>query len=213
MLNRRMIGLAMLCALFLCAAGPADELAEQVMKANGAQNWSKIARIKFSWCVDRGEGKKIVRSHDWNIRRMTDTVTVDGKTMTCQVTGTNDTQEAKDAFAAWTNDSYWMMAPMKIMDGGVNRTVKPDETIDGKTYHVLHLSFGTVGLTPGDQYNQYIDPETNLLGLWDYISAGGEPKRFTWEDYKDFNGVKIATMHKMNGKPVIRIENVSVTTD
>lgn len=213
MKSMRRILPAMLSLLILCSAGPADELAEKVMKANGAQNWPKISRIKFSWCVDRGEGNKIVRAHDWDIRKMTDTVTVDGKTMTCKVSGANDTQEAKDAFAAWTNDSYWMMAPMKIMDAGVNRTVKPDEQIDGKTYHVLHLSFGTVGLTPGDQYNQYIDPESNLLAHWDYIPAGSEPKRFTWEDYKDFNGVKIATMHKMNGKPVITIEDVSVTTD
>jgi len=71
----------------------------------------------------------------------------------------------------------------------------------------------SVGLTPGDQYNQYIDPETNLLVAFDHIPAGGEPRRFTWEDYKDFNGVKISTMHKMNGKPTVTITDISVMTD
>src|SRR3954452_17142180 len=140
MKSMRTMWLAVISLLILCCAGPADELAEKVMKANGAQNWPKVSRVKFTWTLDKGDGKPIARTHDWDIRKLTDTVTVDGKTMTCKVTGPNDTPESKEAFKAWTNDAYWLIAPMKIMDAGVNRTVMPDEQIDGKTCHVLHLS-------------------------------------------------------------------------
>ena len=186
----------------------ADELAAAVMKASGADAWPKVTRVKFTF--DFGKG---ARSHDWDVKNHTDTVTSNGKTMTAKLNGSHDNPDAKNAFGAWTNDTYWLMAPLKVMDPGVHRTLKPDETIDGKTYHVLHLSFDHVGMTPTDQYNLFVDPETNLVRHWDYIPAKGQQRRFTWDEYKDFNGLKLSTEHKINGNPAIKLTDIVVTTE
>jgi hypothetical protein len=186
----------------------ADELATAVMKASGGDVWPKVTRVKFTFAAGNGS-----RSHDWDVKNHTDTVTDKGKSMTANTNGKNPDAEAKKAFAYWTNDTYWLMAPLKVMDPGVTRTVKPDETIDGKAYHVLHLSFGKVGMTPSDQYNLFIDPETNLVRHWDYIPAKGTQRRFSWDEYKDFNGIKLSTEHKVNGAPAITVTGVEVVTE
>jgi hypothetical protein len=186
----------------------ADELAAAVMKASGGDAWSKVTHVKFTFVA----GKQS-RAHDWDVKKQTDTVTVNGKSMTAKLTGAHNTDESKKAFGAWTNDSYWLMAPLKVMDAGVKRTIKPDETIDGKSYHVLHLSFDSVGMTPTDQYNLFVDPETNLVRHWDYIPAKGEGRRFSWDEYQDFNGIKLSTEHKVNGQPAIKFTGIEVTTD
>jgi hypothetical protein len=204
-----LISIAMLLQPAPSSPAPsADELAAAVMKASGADNWSKVTRVKFTFVAGKGS-----RSHDWDVKNHTDTVTVNGKTMTAKLNAPNSDEDAKKAFGAWTNDSYWLMAPMKVMDRGVKRSVQADETIDGKTYHVLHLSFEKVGMTPSDQYNLFVDPETNLVRHWDYIPAKGEPRRFTWDEYKDFNGIKLATEHKINGSPAITFTGIEVMTE
>jgi hypothetical protein len=190
----------------------ADELAAAVMKASGADAWKSVTRVRFTWTLNRPDGQVVQRKHDWDVGNMTDTVTVGDKTTTVKLVGTPSDEASKNAFQAWTNDSYWLLAPMKVMDAGVTRTVKPDETIDGKTYHVLHLSFANVGLTPGDQYDMFVDPETHLVRVWNYIPANKPPRQFTWDEYKDFKGVKLATEHKIGGKVAIAIGDVELTT-
>ena len=192
----------------------ADSLAADVMRASGAAVWPRVKRVRFTFNVDRPDGSKSGRTHDWDLRKRTDTVTTtDGKTMTARLDGPNETEDAKRAFAAWTNDTYWLMAPLKVMDGGVVRSMKDDVAIEGKTYHVLHLSFESVGLTPTDQYDLFVDPESKLVRWWDFIPAKGEPRRFSWDEYKDFSGVKLSTEHKVNGKPAITFTDVQVTVE
>jgi hypothetical protein len=194
----------------------ADELAERVMKASGADAWQHVTRVKYTFVIQgRGNGKPPqMRAHDWDVKNHTDTVNLGPKgTATAKLNGPNESEDAKNAFGAWTNDTYWLMAPLKVMDPGVMRSLKPDETIDGKTYHLLHLSFDSVGMTPTDQYNLYVDPTDYMVRHWDYIPAGGKPTRFTWEDYQDYKGVKFATKHALGGKPVLTFTNIEVTTE
>jgi hypothetical protein len=191
----------------------ADQLARDVMKASGADAWPKVTRIKFTFNVERPDGKRMSRAHDWDIAAGTDTVTFNGKTITAKLSAGVDQadEDSKNAFAAWTNDSYWLLAPLKVMDGGVIRSVKPDETIDGKTYHVLHLSFQNVGMTPTDQYDLFIDPQSKLVRHWTYIPAGGEPRRFTWDAYQSIHGLNLSTEHRIGDKLAITFTDVSAT--
>jgi len=194
----------------------ADELAERVMKASGADAWQHVTRVKYTFVIQGRDGSKPpqMRAHDWNVKNHTDTVNLGPKgPVTAKLNGPNDSEDAKKAFGAWTNDTYWLMAPLKVMDPGVKRSLEPDETIDGKKYHVLHLSFESVGMTPTDQYNLYVDPSDYMVRHWDFIPAGGKPTRFTWEDYHDYKGVKFATKHAIGGKPVLTFTNISVETE
>ena len=51
------------------------------------------------------------------------------------------------------------------------------------------------GYTPGDTYHIYFKDD-KLIKEWTYVSSGGRSLSTTWEDYEDFNGIKIAKMHK-----------------
>ena len=45
-------------------------------------------------------------------------------------------------YGAWVNDTYWLLMPYKLQDPGVNLAYAGEETIDGKTYDKLDLTFG-----------------------------------------------------------------------
>jgi hypothetical protein len=175
----------------------ASALADQVMKASGSDVWPKVTRIKWTFA-----GR---RQHDWDVKNMTDKVTTNGKSVTVNIMNPGDDKDSKAAFGAWTNDSYWLLAPLKIKDKGVTLTKKEPAEIEGAKYDVLHLSFAGVGMTPGDQYNMYIDPETHLVRWWDYIPKSGQQRRMSWDGYKDYNGLMLASEHKM-GPPISDID-------
>src|SRR5947208_3110955 len=186
-----LIVMLMLTPLLRAQPKSAEELADAVMKANGADHWGKVKIIRWTFA---GKNK-----HVWNLKDNTDTITMSDKTATVKVDQKPTTDDDKKLFRAWTNDSYWLIAPLKIKDPGVMLSTAPDEKIEGKNYLVLHLAFQGVGMTPGDQYNWYIDPETMMLSYWDYMPSASKKTRWSWEGYKDFNGVKLATEHKRAG--------------
>ncbi len=171
-----------------------DALADAVMKASGGDVWPKVARIKFTFNVER-EGKIIgSNQHDWDVRAGTDTVTSQGKATTTSVRNPAPDGDGHRAYSQFIND-YWLLAPLKVNDPGVKRSTGEAQEIDGKKYMLLHLSFDNVGLTPTDQYNLWVDPKTNLVRWWDFMPAPGKSARISWDDYRDFNGLKLATKH------------------
>jgi hypothetical protein len=182
----------------------AADLADAVMKASGIEHWPHVKTIKFTFNVAKADADRpdASFSHVWDMKKMTDTVTVNGKTMTADIMKPGSDEDSKKAFARWTNDSYWLIMPLKLKDGGVKLSMRSDETIDGKSYHVLNLSFENVGLTPGDQFDLFIDPQTNLVAMWDYMPTPEKKTRYTWENYKDFSGLKVATEHKGGGRRI-----------
>ena len=193
--------------------GAADALAADVMRASGADAWPRVTRIRFTFNVER-DGKRVASvKHDWDVRAGTDTVSWGDKTATVDVRKSDHTEDLqKQAYGRFINDSYWLLAPLKVMDGGVRRSIGPSETIDGKSYDRLHLSFENVGLTPSDQYDLWVDPQTKLVRHWDYIPAKGNPRRFTWDDYREFNGLKLSTKHTSSGA-TISFTDIEVTTE
>ncbi|MDQ6623179.1 MAG: hypothetical protein M3Y86_06805, partial [Verrucomicrobiota bacterium] len=118
----------------------------------------------------------------------------------------------KAAFARWTNDSYWLLAPLKVLDPGVKLSYAGTKEIDGANCEMLHVSFEQVGMTPGDQYVFYVDPATKFLRSWDYMPKPETVMHGTWEKYQDEGGLKLAMEHNFAGK-TIRFENVEVKSD
>lgn len=187
----------------------AAELADEVFRASGGDVWPDVERIRFTFVVEQ-DGKPVTQAeHDWDVKRGTDTVTWNGKTVTVNLTGPHETDEQKAAFQRWTNDSYWLLAPIKVKDPGVHAERRGTQSIDGKEHEVLHLSFDGVGLTPGDQYDLYVDPETHLVRAWDYMPNPEKKVRSTWEDYENFNGLVLSTKHRI-GDRTIRFQDVEV---
>jgi hypothetical protein len=215
MSRARVVMMLCVCGLLLRATGDeaAMKLAGEVVQAGGGNNWGKVSRLQFTFNVIDENGKTVLSAkHDWNVRKGTDTVTWNGKTVTVDLSGKHDEGDAHAAYARWTNDSYWLLAPIKLLDGGVKLQSKGEQTVEGKKYDVLHVSFEHVGMTPGDQYNLYIDPDSHLVQRWDYMPAPDKKTSGTWEDYQQFGPLKLATKHQFGSKQ-INFTDVSAETD
>ncbi len=195
--------LILLAALPLQAEFTPDQLATVMMNASGALNWLKVERVRFTFRVVVDGQEKLSAQHDWNVVSETDTVTWDGKTETINLHNPGSSPGQKAAFQRWTNDSYWLLAPLKIKDPGTDLT---QSTADS-----LEISFNGVGLTPGDHYIYEIDPTTHLPKTWTYLPNPSTKKLATWERYVTSGGLTLSTYHKM-GNVEIFIDGLDVTT-
>lgn len=161
-----------------------------------------MKRIQFTFNVEQ-DGKQLLSAkHDWNVLAETDTVQWAGKTAVARLNRAALDGESKEAFERWTNDSYWLLAPIKVLDAGVTVTAAPATAPGNDEFDVIQLKFGSVGLTPDDVYNLYVDRETHLLRRWDYMPAPGKMISGTWEGYQDFGGLKLSTEHQFGDKRI-----------
>jgi hypothetical protein len=94
--------------------------------------------------------------------------------------------------------------PYTLRDPGVNLTYAGKETVDGVNYDKLHLSFGKVGLTPGDQYWAWINPNTHLMDRWAYLlqaepgkEQDKEPTAWLWKGWQRVGQIQLAPTREM----------------
>jgi hypothetical protein len=207
--------LAILCSVMNTRGADdakAQQLAKDVWKASGGENWPKVKALDFTFIVEQ-DGKQLAAAeHHWDMATKMDHVKWKDKDATVNVTAPAEDELAKGAYARWTNDSYWLLAPLKLLDPGVKLAYEGTKEMDGAPAEVLHVSFEKVGLTPGDQYRLYIDPQTKLVRSWDYMPKADMLMHGTWEKYQKVGGLNLATEHNFEGK-MIRFADVKATTD
>jgi hypothetical protein len=191
------------------ASGKADQLAREVWKASGGENWSKVRTLRFTFIVEQDAKALSSAEHIWDVAAGTDQVKWKGRDVTVNLAAPAQAEDEKAAYARWVNDSYWLLAPLKLHDRGVNLKYEGIKESDGVSCETLRLSFDQVGLTPNDQYVLYIDPQTKLVRAWDYIPKTDTVMHGTWEKYQNFAGLNLALEHKFEGK-LIRFSNVEV---
>jgi len=189
-------------------APSAQSVAERLQKAlGGKEAWDNTHFIKFSFAGRRThwwdkwsgrhrvegqtkEGQKYVVLE--NINTKEGTAYLDGK----KAEGDKAKELLEGAYGAWVNDTYWLLMPYKLQDPGVNLTYDGEETIGGKTYDKLALSFGNVGLTPGDRYWAYINRDTGLMDRWAFILQDmpkeGPPSVWGWEGWQKYGNIMLA---------------------
>lgn len=190
--------------------------AVDMWKAMGGDNWSKVKEIDFNFVVEQDGKALFTAQHKWNVAAGTDNVKwtdKEGKAhdVTANLTKPATEGDEKTAYARWVNDSYWLLAPLKLKDKGVKVEAGGPKDLNGASVETINLSFDNVGLTPTDKYVMYIDPQTKMPKAWDYIPATGNGMQATWEKFQDFNGLKLATEHNFNGK-TIKLTEIKVTT-
>jgi hypothetical protein len=98
------------------------------------------------------------------------------------------------------NDKYWLMFPFQLVwDTGYTYTIMENipAPISGQSSTQLTIVYNQEdGYTPGDAYDLFLD-ENYLIKEWVFRKGNGiEGRPLTWENEKDFNGVKFATEHK-----------------
>lgn len=191
------------------AKTPADKLAERVIAASGDPE--SLSRLEFSF-VPRRDGEEVSRRHhNWQPKAGEVTITAGEKDY--RLTHLRDydltklsaepdqhaeaweaiapdltPEEAAKAWGWFINDSYWLLVPSKLMDEGVNRELDDQ----GR----LVLTFGEVGLTPGDRYALTVDPETHRVTRWEFKLQGGNEGDFAWSDYQEVGPLTLSGMRR-----------------
>jgi len=213
----------------------ADAIGKELIASLGGQSaWEKARQLRFDFVVDR-DGKTVARfSHAWD--RYTGDYRVSGtdksgapfvvlfNVNTKQgkaylndqpAAGEDEDRLLKSAYGRFINDSYWLLAPWKIFDPGVNLTYDGEKPCPGGgTCDILKLSFENVGMTPKDVYWLWITRDGRHMVQWQYVLNGAqeEPTTVVWKDWKSFDGMSLSVDKEMVGKnAVIRFENVSVS--
>jgi hypothetical protein len=209
--------------------GPADALAIRVARAAGLEALAGVSELRFTFVLSEGDRRRLEVEHRWDLRAQRDRIrwTEDGRSYdlivdlrTREATGTVDGQAVgpeqtrelgERAYARWVNDTYWLMLPLKLLDPGVRRELRPPREYRGRRHSVLSLSFDGVGLTPGDRYWLYIDPETDQIVRWEMRLEGnrGDPRGTSFEDYRVVGPLRLSLDHVTDdGQRHVRFEGV-----
>jgi hypothetical protein len=212
----------------------ADTLALRAFDyVGGPATWAQVPYLGFDFAIERNGDRQRVARHLWDRQtgayRLETPVSEDSLFVTLfdvdtqegtvylngsPVDSTMQTEQLDAAYRRFINDTYWLLAPTKLFDPGVQRTYVPDSsTADAE---VVRLSFGDVGLTPEDQYWLFIDPETGQLQRWTFLLQGQDtPRRATWTDYASretpAGPIRLATRHALMGAPAAILTD-SLTT-
>jgi len=105
-------------------------------------------------------------------------------------------EQLQNGYEIWINDSYWLVMPYKLRDPGVTLSyVREDKTEDGRDADVLALTFDSVGVTPQNKYEVFIDKETHLVTQWNFFTTteDAEPRFKTpWADWQTYGTIKLS---------------------
>lgn len=226
-----------------CPAAPlladekADQLARELIAALGGESaWEKARQFRFDFVVER-EGKRAAEfRHLWdrytgdyrllgtdksgapyavyfNVNTRDGVAFVNGKA----VEGEEKKKLLETAYGRFINDSYWLLAPWKVLDPGVQRAYDGEKTgPEGAVCDVLRLSFENVGLTPKDVYWMWITRDGRRMVQWQYVLGGAqeEPVTALWKDWRTIGGIALSLEKSMQrgGAPVrILFQNVAVS--
>ncbi|MDX1430768.1 MAG: hypothetical protein R3282_10790, partial [Rhodothermales bacterium] len=181
----------------------ADSLAHRMVEAHGGLSaWAGVRYLRFDFGFESPERSGLTARHLWDRQtgdyRLewfpgTDTTAValfnvntrEGKVFVNGEQAAQGVSEMLDsAYRRYINDTYWLLAPLKVFDDGVRRTMATDSA-SGE--HVLALSFADVGLTPGDRYWLTVDSETGMLRRWSFMLEGWENRpasTYDWVGYR-----------------------------
>lgn len=172
---------------------------EKVAHAHGFENWGKVKEIKFTFNVDR-DTSHFERSWIW--KPGTNDVTAISPEKTLTYNRSDMDSVAYETNGGFINDKFWLLAPFQLQWNADNIThnheMKAQAPISKKNMQKLTIVYGSEGgYTPGDAYDFYFDDDY-IIQEWVFRKANQkEPSLITtFEDYKEMNGLKIATMHQ-----------------
>ena len=222
----------------------ADSVAMQMYQSLGGPSaWAAAPYLRFNFGIERNGEEQVVARHLWDrqsgdyrlewstgpdssfvalfnvdafgetaseqVGAQAGSVYLNGESVDSAATA----QRMTEAHRRFVNDTYWLLAPLKVFDPGVNRSYVADSS--DAEHDVITITFGEVGLTPGDQYWMYVDTETGRLDRWAYhlqnMPEDASPRFFDWTGYETFKtpdgAVQLATRKESAGGPVAILTN------
>lgn len=222
----------------LAADEGADRVARELIAALGGETaWEKARQLRFDFVVER-EGKRAAELHHvwdrytgdyrllgidksgapyavyFNVNTRDGSAFVNGR----PVDGEEKKKLLETGYGRFINDTYWLLAPWKVFDPGVNREYAGEKTgPEGALCDVIRLSFEDVGLTPKDVYWLWVTREGRRMVQWQYVLGGAqeEPTTALWKDWRTFGGIALSLEKTFPNRPVpvrILFENVLVSS-
>jgi len=194
-------------------------LEQQIIAAQGIDKRDQISRIQFEFVVDR-EGREVVRrAWDWRPQDGTTLMTSGTDAPTSITLFMTESDAGKKVEANWINDTFWLMFPIHLAWGTEDTVTDLGEApapISGVPTRKVLIAYPASGggVTPGDQYDLFLDPATMRPVEWNYRKGGKESSRpLTWEDYKTAGPLTLSTRHRSkDGALELRMENLRVET-
>lgn len=206
-------------------------LADLVQESlGGAEAWEETRFLAFRWIIARDGEILRERAHAWDrydgryrlefeqdgrrhlalfnvneVRRDSalgkvplGDAWVDGELLT----GAPRDSALRRAYAAFINDTYWLLMPFKWRDPGVHLAYEGRRTLeDGRQYGVMHLTFEPdLGVTE-DQYWGFVDLESGRMAAWQYhLQDQEEPGSVIyWKDWRPVGSIWLAADREFAG--------------
>lgn len=172
--------------------------AEKIANANGFENWKKVSELQFTFNVDR-DTTHFERSWTWHPKTDEVMMVLGKDTIVYNRKSVDST--SMNADKAFINDKYWLLAPFQLVwdtSASISDTSVVEAPISKTQLNKITITYSDDGgYTPGDAYDLFYDDDF-MLKEWIYRKGNSkEPSMMTtWENYEDFNGIKIAKTHK-----------------
>ncbi|WP_299552725.1 hypothetical protein [Seonamhaeicola sp.] len=186
---------------------PTLTIAEQIANAHGFEHWDKVTEIQFKF----GKG----RLWYWNPKTDAVKLTTDTDTISYNRKAMDST--ALKADRAFINDKFWLLIPFQLVwdnTATISKPVEETAPISKTLMNKITITYPNEGgYTPGDAYDIYFDKDL-IIKEWVFRRGNSaEPSLTnTFENYQDFNGIKIALDHtRDNGKPSVKLSEIKVT--
>ncbi|GAA3610128.1 hypothetical protein Q4Q39_16725 [Flavivirga amylovorans] len=173
-------------------------IAEKIANAHGFENWKHVTSINFTFNVDKDS---IHFERTWIWKPKTNDVIATSKNDTISYNRTKIDSTLTKTDSGFINDKFWLLVPFQLVwDEGLNISVPTKEIspISKTEINKITLTYSNKGgYTPGDAYDIYYGDDF-LIKEWIFREGNSnEPSMITtFENYQDYNGIKIALDHK-----------------
>lgn len=192
-------------------------IAEKIANAHGFENWKNVSEVKFTFKVDRDTIKGKGRSWIWYPKK--DKVKMTAGATTAEYVRSQMDSTDIGADRRFINDKFWFLVPFQLVwdkSATLSESKKAVSPINKEQLDMITILYGNEGgYTPGDAYDIYYD-NNYLIKEWTFRKANSVKPSMstTFENYKDFNGIKIAIDHKRdNGNWNLNFGDVSITLE
>jgi hypothetical protein len=193
-------------------------IAEKIANAHGYENWKDVEKVAFTFKVDRDSIKGNGRRWTWEPKKDRVTYSI-GRDSIVVIERSKIDSTNINLDKAFINDKFWLLVPFQLVwdtSATISEPKKVESPIKKDTLQMITITYPDEGgYTPGDAYDIYFD-ENYLIKEWTYRQGNSpEPSLTnTFENYQDFNGIKIAIDHKKdNGNWNLNFTDVSVTLE
>ena len=179
----------------------ADELAHKILKAIKHEKYKKTRYLEWSFGGRRQfkwDKVKHIVDVSWDtIRVNLFTKVIEKSTVFFneELQENADSIIVKKAWNIFNNDSFWLVAPHKLFENGILRSIQKQDDKDA-----LLVKYTTGGSTPGDSYLWILDKNyiPTSFKMWTKIIPIGGVYA-TWSELKKTaSGIKLPTKHQLS---------------